>query len=183
MHKTGFTAEKPPSFPVEESEADKSNLDSNTTDNLSGQSENPYLDSSTLEAETLSGQSENPYLDSSTLEAETLSGQSENPYLDSSTFKPEQLTLELFTAIKKESLEDRLAKIGNRTEPEEIKNLILELCKIKPRSSSELASLLRRKRKYLLDQYLKPLINEGLLEYTNPEKPNDPHQTYRTTQT
>ena len=55
------------------------------------------------------------------------------------------------------------------------------MCEIQPRSSSELASLLNRERKYLLD-YLKPLIDEGLLEYTNPEKPNDPHQTYRTIQ-
>ena len=56
------------------------------------------------------------------------------------------------------------------------------MCEIQPRSSSELASLLNRERKYLLDKYLKPLIDEGLLEYTNPEKPNDPHQTYRTIQ-
>ena len=140
------------------------------------------LDSSTLEADSLSGQFPKPNLDSSTLKADSLSGQSQNPNLDSSTLKPEQLTLELFPAIKKESLEDRLANIGKRTEPEEIKTLILELCKIKPRSSSELEFLLKRKRKYLLEQYLKPLTDEGLLEYTNPEKPNDPHQTYRTTQ-
>ncbi len=34
----------------------------------------------------------------------------------------EQLNLELFPTIKKESLKDRLAKIGKRNEPEEIKN-------------------------------------------------------------
>jgi ATP-dependent DNA helicase RecG len=79
-------------------------------------------------------------------------------------------------------LEDRLAKIGGRTKPEEIKSLIIELCNIEPRSSSELELLLKRKRKYLLEQYLKPLIDEGLLKYTNPEKPNDPHQTYCTSQ-
>ena len=147
----------------EQLEVDTSNLDSNTTSNLYGQSENPNLDSSTLAADSLSGQSENPNLDSSTLQ-------------------PQQLTLELFPPIETKSLEERLANIGKRTEPEEIKTLILELCKIKPRSSSELEFLLKRKRKYLLDQYLKPLIDKGLLEYTNPEKPNDPHQSYRTTQ-
>ncbi|MEL6437922.1 MAG: Fic family protein [Cyanobacteria bacterium J06621_8] len=41
-------------------------------------------------------------------------------------------------------------------------------------------ALLKRKRKYLLDRYLKPLIDEGLLEYTNPKNPNDPTQAYRT---
>jgi len=157
-------------------------LDSSTpeVEALSGQSPNPYLDSSTPEVEALSGQSPNPYLDSSTSEVEALSGQSPNPYLDSSTPEVEQLNLELFPTIKKESLKDRLAKIGKRNEPEEIKNLILELCEIEPRSSSELASLLDRNQKYLLGEYLKPLINEGLLQYTKSERPNDPHQTYRT---
>ena len=149
---------------------------------LSGQSESPYQDSSTLEENSLSGQSESPYQDSSTLEENSLSGQSESPYQDSSTVKLEQLTLELFPPLKQESLEDRLGKIGKRTKPEEIRALIIELCQIKSRSSSELETLLKRKRKYLLEQYLKPLINEDLLEYTNPETPNDPHQTYRTIQ-
>ncbi|WP_413467153.1 Fic family protein [Pleurocapsa sp. FMAR1] len=53
------------------------------------------------------------------------------------------------------------------------------MCKIQERSSSELKSLLKRKRKYLLDQYLKPLINEGFLEYTNPNNPYDLTQAYR----
>ena len=124
-------------------------------------------------------ETENLNLDSSTPEPEPLSGQSPTPNLDSSTINSQQLSLELFPTTEKEPLEDRLAKIRQRTKPEEIRNLILELCEIQPRSSSELASLLKRKRKYLLDEYLTPLIDEGLLEYTNPDK-NDPHQTYRT---
>jgi len=165
-------------------EPEQSNLDSSTPegDSLSGQSETPNLDSKTPEGDSLSGQSETPNLDSSTPEGDSLSGQSKTSYLDSSTPRFEQLTLELFPVIKKEPLEERLNKIGKRTQPEEIKVLIIELCELKSRSSSELASLLKRKRKYLLDDYLKPLIDEGLLEYTNPEKPNDPHQMYRTVQ-
>ena len=169
---------------TEKSEVDNFNLDSSTVEEetLSGQSLTPNLDSSTVEEETLSGQSLTPNLDSSTVEEETLSGQSSTPNLDSGKLTPEQLSLDLFPPTEKESLQDRLEKIGERTKPEEIKNLILELCKIRPHSSSELASLLKRKRKYLLDQYLKPLLDQGLLEYTNAEKPNDPHQTYRTVQ-
>ena len=139
-------------------------------------------DSSTVEVETLSRQSSILNQDSSTVEVETLPRQSSTLNQDSSTVEGEQLTLELFPDTKKTSLQDRLGKIGSRTKPEEIKNLIIDLCEIQPRSSSELASLLNRERKYLLDKYLKPLIDEGLLEYTNPEKPNDPHQTYRTIQ-
>ncbi|MDH6061429.1 putative DNA binding domain-containing protein [Chrysosporum bergii ANA360D] len=144
--------------------------------------DNFNLDSSTVEEEILSGQSSTPNLDSSTVEEEILSGQSSTPNLDSSKLTHEQLSLDLFSPTKKESLQDRLAKIGARTQPQEIKNLILELCEIQPRSSNELASLLNRNKKYLLDKYLKPLIDDGLLEYTNPENPNDPHQTYRTVQ-
>jgi ATP-dependent DNA helicase RecG len=123
-----------------------------------------------------------PNLDSRTTETQSLSGQSDNPNLDSNIKESQQLTLELFTAIKIESLEERLTNIGERTKPETIKTLILDLCQQKAYSSSELESLLKRNRKYLLENYLKPLIAQRLLEYTNPEKPNDPHQTYRTTQ-
>ncbi len=143
---------------------------------------NPNLDSNTDKTETLSGQLDNPNLDSRTTATETLSGQLDNPNLDSNTKEAQQLTLELFTPIKTESLEKRLTKIRKRNDPEEIKTLILELCQEKAHSSSELENVLKRKRKYLLDDYLKPLIAEGLLEYTKPEKPNNPHQTYRTTQ-
>jgi len=192
---------KPEFYLKDQSEVDRSNLDSSTveTESLSGQLHNSNLDSSTPEAESLSRQLPTSNLDSSTPEAESLSrqlpnsnldsstpeedslsGQSKTSYLESKTPEFEQLTLELFPPVKKESLEERLAKIGKRTQPEEIKALIIGLCELQSRSSSELASLLKRKRNYLLDDYLKPLIDEGLLEYTNPEKPNDPHQTYRT---
>ncbi|MFM6038772.1 MAG: ATP-binding protein [Sphaerospermopsis kisseleviana] len=169
---------------TEKSEVDNFNLDSSTVEAeiLSGQSSIPNLDSSTVKIETLSGQSSTPNLDSSTVKIETLSGQSSTPNLNSSKLTPEQLTLDLFPPTKKESLQDRLAKIGARTKPQEIKNLILEFCEIQPHSSNELASLLNRNKKYLLDEYLKPLMDDGLLEYTNPENPNDPHQTYRTVQ-
>lgn len=45
-----------------------------------------------------------------------------------------------------------------------------------------MAKLWFQSQKYLLEQYLKPLIDAKLLEYTNPDNPNDPHQTYRTVQ-
>ncbi|MEQ9369364.1 MAG: ATP-binding protein [Coleofasciculus chthonoplastes F3-SA18-01] len=130
-------------------------------------------DSSTANQDSLSGQSPQPNQDS-------LSGQSPQPNQDSSKLPPEQLALELFPTVEKESLEDRLASIGKRTAPEEIKALILELCKHQDRSSSELASLVKRQRKYLLENYIKPLVDKGLLEYTIPDKPNTPDQTYRT---
>ena len=117
-------------------------------------------------------------LDSNSTE-KPLSGQLETSNLDSSTSQLKQLNLELFPPVTEESVKERIKKIGKRAKATEIRSLILELCTLKPRSSSELAYLLNRERKYLLDEYLKPLINEGLLEYTKPENPNDPTQAYR----
>ncbi|MEQ9236849.1 ATP-binding protein [Coleofasciculus sp. E2-BRE-01] len=162
---------------TEQSESEQLNQDSSTSNqgSLSGQSPQPSQDN-------LSGQSPQPNQDSSTSNQDSLSGHPSTSNQDSSTLPPEQLALELFPPVKEESVENRLAKIGKRTAPEEIKALILELCKHQNRSSSELASLVKRQRKYLLENYIKPLVDEGLLEYTIPDKPNAPDQTYRTTQ-
>jgi len=123
-------------------------------------------------------QSDQSNLDSTASEPENLSGQSPPSSVDNTH---QQLSLDFPSKTKKElSVQQRLANVGKRTAPEEIKALILDLCELRSRSSTELASLLKRKRKYLLDQYLKPLMKEGRLAYTNPDNPNDPHQTYRT---
>jgi len=162
---------------TEQLRADQPNHDSSTSgqNDLSGQPPN-------LNQDSLSGQPSTPNQYSSTPNQDSLSGQPSTPNQYSSTSSPEQLAIERFPSVKKEPLEDRLVNLGQRTQPEEIKTLILELCERKDLSSSELASLLQRKRKYLLENYIKPLIDKGLLEYTIPEKPNDPHQTYRTVQ-
>ncbi|MGD1922351.1 MAG: Fic family protein [Pleurocapsa sp.] len=102
--------------------------------------------------------------------------------LNSGNTRAEQLDLELFPQVTEKSLQDRIKKLRERRNPKEVEALIIELCRLKPRSSSELESLLSRNRKYLLDRYLKPLIDKGLLEYTNPQNPKDPTQAYRSTQ-
>ena len=84
------------------------------------------LDSNSTEKH-LSGQLETSNLDSNSTE-KYLSGQLETSNLDTSTLQSEQLNLELFPKITEKSLEDRLQKIGKRTEAKKIKALILELC-------------------------------------------------------
>jgi len=159
-----------------------SNPESNARDHsLSRQQDTSNPDSSTKGAESLSGQQDTSNPDSSTEGAESLSGQLDISNPDSSTFASKQLELDLFAVVESESLKERLASLGKRPGTKEIRELILDLCEIKDRSSSELASLLQRSRKHLLCEHIKPLIQEGELEYTNPEKLNDPHQTYRTT--
>lgn len=46
-------------------------------------------------------------------------------------------------------------------------------------SAHELSATLQRSRTYLRTSYIGPMVQAGELAYTNPEKPNDPGQKYR----
>jgi len=54
------------------------------------------------------------------------------------------------------------------------------LCQYRPWQATELGSLFGRSPVYLGTQYLRPLVNAGVLAYTLPATPNHPHQAYRT---
>ena len=98
--------------------------------------------------------------------------------LETSTLNPVQLELGFLSDAISPALQQRIQSLQGRNEPEEVKRLIIELCKLKPRSSDELAKVLDRNRNYLLDKHLKPLLKEGILQYTSPNSPNDPQQRY-----
>jgi ATP-dependent DNA helicase RecG len=140
---------------------------------LSGDLTDPNLDTSP-ENDGLSGESEVPNLDTSTPNLDT-----STPDQESKTSESVQLKLDFPLGTIPDPIKVKIQTIGKRSNPVEIKELILELCKFKPWSSNELATLLNREKKYLLDHYLKPLLEEGLLQYTNPDSPNDPSQRYR----
>ncbi|MEH2300060.1 hypothetical protein [Nostoc sp.] len=55
----------------------------------------------------------------------------------------------------------------------------VELCHWRSLSSKKLADILDRKQKYLLDNYLKSLIDEGRLQFSRPDNLQDPHQSYQ----
>lgn len=62
--------------------------------------------------------------------------------------------------------------------PEEV--TLLEYCR-EPRSRKEIAQFLKLKTaSYAMDRYIRPLLDEGKLEMTMPEKPRSTHQKYRT---
>jgi len=64
--------------------------------------------------------------------------------------------------------------------PEEV--TLLEYCR-KPRGRKEIAQFLKLKTaSYAMERYIRPLLNEGKLEMTIPEKPRSTHQKYRTVQ-
>jgi ATP-dependent DNA helicase RecG len=78
-------------------------------------------------------------------------------------------------------ISDRLDTLGKRTSDKEgLRELIILLCKWKPLSIKQLCELTKRSRKHLSHHYIKPLLNSGILEYTIPDMPNHPNQTYRT---
>ena len=77
-------------------------------------------------------------------------------------------------------LEERVAGIGKRAKPDEMKKLVIELCKLEPMSLSELANILKRKPSSLRYLYVNPLIESGELFYTIPEMLSHPDQKYTT---
>jgi ATP-dependent DNA helicase RecG len=134
------------------------------------------LESSTKPGK-LSGDLTKEKLESSTKPGE-LPGDLTKEKLESSTSKPVQLELGFPSDAISPALQQRIQSLQERNEPEEVRRIIIELCKLKPHSSDELAKVLSRNRNYLLDKDLKPLLKEGILQYTHPNSPNDPQQRY-----
>jgi ATP-dependent DNA helicase RecG len=60
-----------------------------------------------------------------------------------------------------------------------MRELIVALCRHKPLTAQELASLLgNREQKPFVRDYLTPMVSDGLLSYTIPDRPNHPDQRY-----
>lgn len=54
---------------------------------------------------------------------------------------------------------------------------ILEYCRV-ARTAREIAESVHKNQTYLVGAYLGPLIKDGLLQYTNPSRPNARNQKY-----
>ena len=67
----------------------------------------------------------------------------------------------------------------DRRRPGDRESDILSFCAEQPRSRAELAELLGLHPAYAMRQYVKPLVERGLLEETLPETPSSPRQRYR----
>lgn len=87
-----------------------------------------------------------------------------------------QEKLEVLFQIKNDI--DRLPKrINDKTV---IKEIIIRLCQIVAFKLSELAAILGKSEKYILREFIKPLMEEGKINYIYPEMPNHPNQAYST---
>lgn len=76
-------------------------------------------------------------------------------------------------------LQTLVAGIGQRAGTDKVRDALVALCRHQAWQAAELAQLLGRNPDYLATQYLRPLVNAGVLNYTRPEQPNHPHQAYR----
>jgi ATP-dependent DNA helicase RecG len=54
------------------------------------------------------------------------------------------------------------------------------VCRVRPFTADELATLLARNRKYMQDRVLAPLRSQGALMLTIPNQPHHPDQAYST---
>jgi ATP-dependent DNA helicase RecG len=77
------------------------------------------------------------------------------------------------------SLAARLGAVGQRHPPQEIQDIVVELCALRAWGAEELSLVLRRNPEVVRQNYLRPLMREGRITMTRPEEPNDPQQAYR----
>jgi ATP-dependent DNA helicase RecG len=63
-------------------------------------------------------------------------------------------------------------------DPNKIKDIIVELCKLQNMELKDLAKILQKEENWISRTYVKPLIDENKLQYTIPEMINHPKQAY-----
>ncbi len=76
-------------------------------------------------------------------------------------------------------LTEMVRKIGIRTRPNKVKEVIKNLCSSGPFKPSEIALLLKRNHRYMRDYYLTPMVESGELELVFPDNPAHPQQAYQ----
>ncbi|MEO8410582.1 MAG: ATP-binding protein [Propionivibrio sp.] len=72
----------------------------------------------------------------------------------------------------------QVGSIGQRRPPEEVREVVVALCRQRDYRAEELAQLLARNVETVRQNYLRPLLRAGRIIMTQPDKPNDPEQAY-----
>jgi ATP-dependent DNA helicase RecG len=73
----------------------------------------------------------------------------------------------------------RIGGIDQRHPPEQVRELVVELCHLRAWQAEELALLLGRKPETIRQDYLRPLLAQKRIAMTLPDKPKSPQQAYR----
>jgi ATP-dependent DNA helicase RecG len=77
--------------------------------------------------------------------------------------------------------EELKKQIGKRTqEPQLIEDFIMQLCELRDYKLQEIADILDRQPKYILKEFIQPMLRQEKIEYKKPDMPNHPNQSYRT---
>jgi ATP-dependent DNA helicase RecG len=77
-------------------------------------------------------------------------------------------------------LQDRIRQIGRRTRDKDLLlGIVVDLCKITPRSITEIAKIINRTDNYVKHDIVAPLREAGKLTYTIPDMINHPEQKYK----
>lgn len=80
-----------------------------------------------------------------------------------------------------EEIVEKIGDLGERVnDANKVKELILEICKLRPYKASEIAKLFNREEDYFKRKYLSSMIADKTLTYTYPEMINHPEQAYKT---
>ena len=77
-----------------------------------------------------------------------------------------------------QDLQDKINNLGKRPKKELVKQIIVDLCRLKPRSKKELAEILNKREDHIQKEYLSEMIGIEL-EYTLPDTPTSRNQTYK----
>jgi ATP-dependent DNA helicase RecG len=78
-----------------------------------------------------------------------------------------------------DDLAQAVTALGSRSSYSAVRPVIRQLCAWRPLSPAEIARLLGRTQNYIRQHYLRPMVRDGELAYTIPDKPAHPHQAYR----
>ena len=76
----------------------------------------------------------------------------------------------------------RVGGIGQRHQPDRVRDLVVDLCAHRSWRVDELALLLQRNPEFIRQSYLRPLLAQQRIAMTLPDTPNSPLQAYRIAQ-
>ena len=75
-------------------------------------------------------------------------------------------------------LRDRIVRVGRKSDKSALLQLVIDILTERHLSAGELAMLLGRTQKHVRTEYLQPLLDDGRVVRSNPDKPTDPNQIY-----
>jgi ATP-dependent DNA helicase RecG len=75
-------------------------------------------------------------------------------------------------------LTEAVQSLGKRAPPEQVQQVIAQLCRWRALRAAELAIILGRDPRYLRQRYLGPMLKRGRLKRTFPDQPQHPAQAY-----